>query len=337
MKKIFLCFVAMLLYSCPSLEEDNYTKCDESHSYPYWTEWSDGSLISILDDSLAAVSTLKYKKECLDYNREDIVSFRTGLFLVNYRAKQKPLLGDTLESEYEVLNSYYMDLGLKILNGYLFRDSSALVLDLKNNKFGFWKIREKSIKFQDYNKVSKFSVDYSFAHNAGRWVNGSIVFFDNNYMNILDTEKGQIESFKYSVQYNWMPGYNWMQRYLCHSLFLSYIGDKAVCVDVMYADNDGPIKNDYTLLLVDGIPVDTIKFSDNVSGTKSIENKMFGNYFSWKGRIFKIDTLNLKLDMDFSLWIDENPLTFCKNGNKNPDDCVSYSGQDLINFKGDKQ
>jgi len=331
MKKIFLSFVAILFYSCPSLEEDNYTKCDESHSYPYWTDWTDGNLISIIDDSLAAVSTLKYKKECLGYNREDIVSFRTGLFLVNYRTRQKPLRGDTLELEYKVLNSYYMYLALKILNGYLFRDTSALVLDVKNSKFGFWKIGEKSIKFKDHNKVSSdYSTFAGFAQNAGYWENGSIIFPDVYDMNILDTEKGQIEQFKYSVQYDWMPRHEWMQKYLCNSLFLSYIGDKAVCVNSIYAGRDSTIENRYTLLLVDGIPVDTIKFSGNVSG------KMFGNYFSAQGRIFKIDTLNLKFDKDFSLWIDEKPLTFCKNGDKNPDDCVSYSGQDLINFKGDK-
>jgi len=333
MKQIFLCFVVMLFYSCQSLQQDNYRKCDESR-YPYWTEWTDDRLISIVDDSLAAIVTFKYKKECLGYNREDIVSFRPGLFLVNYRAKQKPLQGDTLELEYEVLNSYYMHLGLRILNGYLFKDTSALVLDVKNNKFGFWKIREKSIKFRDHNKVSSdksySTVFAGFAKNAGRWENGTIIFPDVYDMNILDTEKGQVEKIEYSVQDSWIPGYEWTKSYRCKYLFLSYISDKAVCVNSMYAGRDGTIENYNTLLLVDGIPVDTIKFSGDI-----LDANMFGNYFSAQGRIFKIDTLNFKFDRDFSLWIDEKPLKFCKDGNKKNDDCVNYSGQDLINFKGD--
>jgi len=311
---------------CPNSFSDS--KCDESRSYPYWNEWTAGELISIVDDSLAVVSAYKYKTEC-DYS-EDIVSSREGLFLINYRAKQKPLRGDTLKSEYRMYNSYYKDRGLKILNGYLFRDTSALVFDLKNNKFGFWKIGAKSIEFSAHDKYTS-SAGLEFATNAGHWVNGNIVFFSHSSMNILDVKNGQIEKFQYNPRDEWMPGHEWMKNYSCSYLFLSYIGDKAVCVDNIYAARDGTIENYYTLLLVDGIPVDTIKFSGNVSG-----KKMFGNYFSAQGRIFKIDTLNFKFDNDFSLWIDEKPLTFCKNGDKNVDDCVSYSGQDLINFKGDK-
>ncbi|MDR2554834.1 MAG: hypothetical protein LBC64_05335 [Fibromonadaceae bacterium] len=322
MKKIFLCFFAMSFFSCQSLlEEDRYTKCDESRSYPYWSEWTVGGLISIVDDSLAVVSAYRYKTVCNYY--EDIASSRDGLFLVNYRVKQKPLRGDTLESEYKMYNSYYMDHGLRILNGYLFRDTSALVFDLINNKFGFWKIGEKSIKFSDHDKAGYEYANTAGLHgatNAGHWENGSITFQTHASMNILDAEKGQIKQFYYSVRYDWMPGHEWMQKYLCNYMFLSYVGDKVVCVNNGYADNDSTFN---TFLLVDGIPVDTIK--PYINGTS-----MFGNYFIAQDRIFKIDTLNLKFDKDFSLWIDERPLKFCKNSDKNPDDCVSYSGQDLF-------
>jgi hypothetical protein len=74
--------------------------CKDSRSYPYWTEWSDGELITIANDSQAVVATRKYKKECWDkgnYKEEAVAGFRAGLFLVNYRVKQKPLMGDTLE------------------------------------------------------------------------------------------------------------------------------------------------------------------------------------------------------------------------------------------------
>jgi hypothetical protein len=311
---VVLCFA---LCECVTYYECEY----ESSSYPYWTEWTDGELISIINDSLAVVASYRYKKECLDQSEEgsfewrywdETTRYRTGLFLVNYRTKKKPLRGDTLKSEYKMLN-YGERPGLNILNGYLFKDSSALVFDLANSKFGFWKIGGKTIKLTDHNKV----YDLKYASGAGHWVNGSIIFSSFYYMNVLNMEKGQIEQFKYSrysTQEEWMPGYEWMQKYQCRYSFLSYIGDKAVCIDG-------------SLLLIDGIPVDTIKFSGDVSGL----DVMFGNYVSAKGRILKIDTLNLKFDKDFSLWIDRNPLRFYNDIN-NPDDFVSYSGQDLINF-----
>lgn len=291
----------------------NYDCEYDSSSYPYWTEWTNGELISILDDSLAVVASYRYKKECLNHESlydsdwhywEDITRHRTGLFLVNYRTKKKPLLGDTLKSEYKILD--YKNRGLKILNGHLFKDTSALVFDLANNKFGFWKIGEKSIKFRDHNKV----YDLENASNAGHWINGSIIFSSGVTMKVLNTENGQIEQFDYSAQ-----------KYQCR--LLSYIGNKSVCVD-------------NSILIVDDIPVDTTQFLSNIPIGYNV---MLGNYFFMHGKILKIDTLNLKFDKDFSLWIDKyplndiKPLKFYKDIN-NPEDFVSYSWQDLINFDG---
>jgi hypothetical protein len=314
MKYILFVVLCFALCECATYYECEY----ESSSYPYWTEWTDGELISILNDSLAVVASYRYKKECrseeegsFERHYWDIATrYRTGLFLVNYRTKKKPLLGDTLKSEYKILTSDEQR-SLRILNGYIFKDTSALVFDLINSKFGFWKIGEKSIKFSDHNKI----YGLNGAQNAGHWANGNIVFLTYGTMNILDTEKSQIEQFKSDS----------MTEYenLCVSYsFLSYIGNKPVCVA-------------NSILLVDGIPVDTINFSGNIPNVSS--RVMLGNYFFAQGKILKIDTLNLKFDKDFSLWIDKyplndiKPLKFYKDIN-NPDDFVSYSGQDLINF-----
>jgi hypothetical protein len=120
--------------------------CETSRSYPYWTGWGDGRLVAIADDSLAVVATYKYKKDCKvgdDYGTEITTSSRAGVFLVNYRTKQKPLLGDTLEL-IDILNY-----DLEVATGYL-KDSSVLVFDFVNHKFGIWKIGMKSIAFRDY-------------------------------------------------------------------------------------------------------------------------------------------------------------------------------------------
>ncbi|MDR2580815.1 MAG: hypothetical protein LBC85_07465, partial [Fibromonadaceae bacterium] len=60
------------------------------------------------------------------------------------------------------------------------------------------------------------------------------------------------------------------------------------------------------------------------------------NHSLLQSRIFKIDTENLKFDNDFMLWVSEDLLKFYNDINK-PDDFVSYSGQDLINFKGEQK
>jgi len=323
MKRIFLCFAVPLLfvlYSCDSFDMDKNPPCKDS----YWTEWTDVGLVYIVNDSLVVLSIHKYKKECGSYNMEVTKSSRVGLFLVNYKNKQKPLLGDTLELEDN------LNYDLIISKGY-FKDSSVLVLDYKNRKFGFLKIGEKSIRYSVHDEIIDFR---NIGSMASPWIDGNIILCGYPTSYILNTEKGQIESFEPSEEYKWMYQIGWGLRedwfkkgnnYCLEEGFLSYIDDKIVCVKNNYSNNS-------VELIVDGVVTDThLPFSTYrwLGSYINSENKSVGG-------VIKIDTLNLKFDKDFSLWIDENPLKFCKNGDRNPDDCVSYSGQDLINFKGDK-
>ncbi|MDR3000881.1 MAG: hypothetical protein LBU89_06415 [Fibromonadaceae bacterium] len=288
--------------------------CKSSRSYPYWTEWTDGELITIANDSLAVVVTRKYKKECRE-GKEETANSNAGLFLVNYRVKQKPLMGDTLNLE----NKSY---DLKILMGY-FKDSSVLLVDSKNNRFALWKIGEKTVKFNDCDEIELLK-----GINASPWVDKSVII--NNYptVQILDTETGQIKFFGSYKEYEWMSqervqsclgdaGWGSWER-----LYPYYIEeeDRVICVKMN--------RNRPSELIVDGVVSDT-------------RNDYFSIY-KWLGSyimsydnisILKIDTENFKFDETLDLWMDydREPAKFYKDKEKN--DFVSYSGQDLINFK----
>jgi len=307
-----LAALCVCMCGCSMLKPDpDSNKCDDSRSYPYWTEWESGELISIVNDSLAAVKTRKFKIECIsEINKETEVSFRAGLFLINYRVKQKPLLGDTLTSEYSEYSH------LTISNGALI-DSSVLVFDLKNKKFGFWKVGEKSIKFNPNEVRERFeSVD-----GVNRWVNKSIIFRKFNYLDwfVLDAEKGQIKPFEPSKEYEWVFPKEQNDYNSCFYGSLAYIEDKAVCTRINCTEQPC-----YSELVVEGIVTDTIRTEIN---------SMSGNYVKLRfpaGKILKVDTKNFKFDKNFVLYVrGDNNEEFYNDGEYFID-FVSYSGKDLI-------
>jgi len=198
MKRIVLeGLLAALCVGMCGCVDDGVVFC-KTRSYPYWTDWTDGELITIANDSLAVVATHKYKKECIyeeNYGTEATVDSRAGLFLVNYRVKQKPLIGDTLELPH--------DLEIKISKGSLI-DSSALLFDFLNKKFAFWKIGEKSIKFSSYNDIGS-PIDLKDIRGVSPWVNKELVIknYGSSSLYLLDTEKGQIKRLD-PEEYEWI-------------------------------------------------------------------------------------------------------------------------------------
>ncbi|MDR3000649.1 MAG: hypothetical protein LBU89_05220, partial [Fibromonadaceae bacterium] len=247
MKKFYLCFAAFLCIAiCGCVAP--YEPCDKARSYPFWTDWSGGNLVYIMNDSLAVLSTYRYKVECntTSYKREDTTNTRAGLFLVNYRAKKEPLMGDTLELGD---NQNY---GLSIARGY-FKDSSVLVFDFDfdsdrfgaNGRFGFWKIGEKSIKFKDMGKIFSRFGRASVSH----WMDESIIIKGYPDSHLLYPETGHLEQFNPSEEYEWMSSQGGSRQCLGNG-FLSYIDDKIVCVRNKWETN-------YAELIVDGTVMDT--------------------------------------------------------------------------------
>jgi len=285
MARNLLVFLCVVVFGCTEHEG-----CNGNSSYPYWTKWTDGKLIYIVDDSLAVVTTDKDKIGC-NLDTVGVEGHRAGLFLVNYRAKQKPLLGDTLE-----FSGYRL-----IPKGYI-KDSSVLVFDISNDKFGFWKIGKNSIIFSKHSKVDGMT----YVDNVGNWINENVIFDLYTSANILDTKNGQIKPIENS----------------CIDGFMYYAREKIICVRENRALN-------YSELVVDGIVTDTVNLS--------LRRVWFGNYVLFRddkynrgGRILKIDTENFKFDKTFELWIDDyrEPFKFYKRTDEIYD-FVSYSGRDL--------
>jgi hypothetical protein len=309
--RVIFLLVILCVGICGCIRDTEF--CDESRSYPYWSEWTDGRLVSIVNDSLAVVATYRHKTECIDvkgkYKEEITKKTRAGLFLVNYRVKQKPLLGDTLTED-----KYY---DLKIPKGD-FKDSSVLVFDYDYRNFGFWKIGEKSIKLKElYNEPGYNLWDIN---GVSHWINKNIVLKSYSFLYVLDMGNGQIKSF--NQENEWMSHEE--RSSLCYNdrfdlYYLSYIDDKVVCVRRANTPN-------YHELIVDGAVSD-------IASLSSVKFGWFGNYIlqssEYYGKILKIDTENFKFDEGFELWLYDDFSKFYKNDKKD-DDFVSYSGRDLI-------
>jgi len=314
-KQSLLVVLCIVICGCPRLGPE----CDDSRSYPYWTEWSDGKLISIVDDSIAVLSIQQYKIECRDAlgsKEEEEVSSKNGLFLVNYREKQKPLLGSILNYK---LNSEIF----RIARGY-YMDSSVLVFDekIEGRDFGFWKIGTESIKLSK-NKKLDGHIFYTGRPYVFHWIDGNILF--NDYRRqwiVFDTKAGSLEVLDLSGEYEWLSG--------CYEI--SYIGNKIVCI----RDN---FTADYLELVVNGNATDTSYYLQKGITTGDLRG-WFGNYVIRQenddmSKVYKIDTENFKFSTSFiPVWINksyeyEDGVKFYKD-NKNLDDFIYYTSQDLL-------
>jgi len=308
MNNIFKSLIAafsIVIYGCGDFEPP--AECGDSASYPYWKDWQEGELISIIDDSLAILATKKEKIGCgkdLFYgNVEMVKGFRSGLFLVNYRTKQKPLLGDTL------------DYGLNVVANH-FGKSSVLVFSDNYRKFGFWEVGKKSINFIDFKYG--YSIDYI---DARPWIEGNILLktisgAGIHRLSILNPKNGQIEPFEFSGKYEW----------LAECIDMSFINNKMLCI----RKNTGA--NNFELV-ADKIVTDTSDFGGG---------NWFGNYVTdgitvvingvnrAVSRFHKIDTSTFKFDRDFKLWYRFHNFY---NDIEKLDDFVLYSGEDLTGRK----
>jgi hypothetical protein len=277
MKQSLLVVLCIALFGC-----DPRYDATEEKPYEEWSDWSDGQLVSIINDSLVVLKICKYRTETwYEYGfsgqteHSKIIDSRTGLFLVNYRNKQKPLLGDTLSHDLIIANEYH-------------KDSSVLVFDKKNSKFGFWKVGGKLIEFNNYS-ISK---DCNFSSVVARpWINGNILLKPNScQLSILNVGIGQIEPFVFSEEYEWLSE--------CYDI--SYIGSKIACIKV----NDS--EDHFFELVADAIVTDTLAYE--YSRWHRISN-WYGNYLKDNrygtgnsggiGEISKIDTSSFKFDDAF--------------------------------------
>jgi hypothetical protein len=203
-------------------------ECDNSFSYPYWTDWANGKLISIVDDSLAVLTSNRRKIEC-KMDNEYVTSSRFGLFLANYRTKQKPLsidttIGITFTEARRV--GYYSNSYFSVVENY-FKDSSVLVIDNINNRFGFWKMGTEYVPFEGYSYQENYALS-----KANPWINENILFKNSRKLSrsgetwdktpMLNTKSRQIAMLDFTGEYGWLN----------ECLDISYIGGKILCIKI---------------------------------------------------------------------------------------------------------
>ena len=177
-----------------------------------WGGRYEGTLVAIIDDSLALLTNSRGYEDCHDVfmGSEECERGGTndGLFLVNYRKQQSPYWGDTVDGEIDLIGGYY-------------NDSSAFFSNAKN-EFGFWRIGEKPRVVGKWNCEAPCRCDW---RKYGRpWIDGNVLLKMENQNGcpyaVLDTATGVMKKIEFTGEYAWLEG--------CDDI--TYIGRDVVCL-----------------------------------------------------------------------------------------------------------
>ena len=172
---------------------------------------TNGYLVAIIDDSLAIMQNRRgwelWDDDCNPWEYCDKGTMNPGIFLVNYRKKQSPLWGDTVEGRISVVDGY-------------FHDSSALFFNI-DGEFGFWRIGEKPrvVRKWKWEDTCKWE---GYALRASAWVDDKVLMkgaFHCGFA-ILDTATGNVSNLEYTGDYAWLEG--------CDDI--SYIDGEIICL-----------------------------------------------------------------------------------------------------------
>ena len=200
---IALVVACICMWGCGLLDDEERFVANKNRT--------NGYLVAIIDDSLAIMQNRRgwelWDDDCNPWEYCDKGTMNPGLFLVNYRKKQSPLWGDTVEGR------------ISIVEGY-FHDSSALFSTI-DGEFGFWRIGEKprvvrEWKWEDTCKWEGYGL------RASAWIDGKILMkgaFHCGFA-ILDTATGNVSNLEYTGDYAWLEG--------CDDI--SYIDGEIICL-----------------------------------------------------------------------------------------------------------
>ncbi|MBO4713574.1 MAG: hypothetical protein J5615_06770 [Fibrobacter sp.] len=276
---------------------------DEDVTHEVHEKRHSGLVIAILDDSLALETNGRgwtdHTESCDYWENCDGGTINQGLFLVNYRNKQRPLWGDTID-------------GVITIIWGLAADSTVLFYDKKNN-FGFWKVG----KLPDVRK--KIKIEDGCAWNdpytrAKPWINGKILLKDMYpcAFAVLDTVSGIVKKLEFTGEYAWLDG--------CDDI--TYIDGDVVCVKRL-GEPTGAIT-----LFSKGDVVDSLVY-DHYTGNSPV---FWGEYVA--AYIYKKDSVEGDLIAKFSKnGFDRNYPKIWKKYNSFVDSAgssISYSSEDLI-------
>ena len=206
-----LVVACICMWGCGLLDDEERFVVDKNRT--------NGYLVAIIDDSLAVMENLRgwelWDDDCNSWEYCDKGTMNPGIFLVNYRKKQSPLWGDTVEGR------------ISIVDGY-FHDSSALFSTI-DGEFGFWKIGG------DARIVRKWKWDDSckwegYRLRGSAWIDGKILMkgaFHCGFA-ILDTTTGNVSNLEYTGDYAWLEG--------CDDI--TYIDGDVVCLKALYDEKN---------------------------------------------------------------------------------------------------
>ena len=193
-------FVCACMWGC---SDDDYRR---------WGGRYEGTLVAIIDDSLALLTNSRGYEDCHDVfmGSEECERGGTndGLFLVNYRKQLSPYWGDTVDGKINLIGGYY-------------NDSSAFFSNAKN-EFGFWKIGGQPKVVRKWNCEAPCRCDW---RKYGRpWIDGNVLLKMENQSEcpyaVLDTATGVMKKIEFTGEYAWLEG--------CDDI--TYIGRDVVCL-----------------------------------------------------------------------------------------------------------
>ena len=199
-----LVVACICMWGCGLLDDEERFVVDKNRT--------NGYLVAIIDDSLAVMENLRgwelWDDDCNSWEYCDKGTMNPGLFLVNYRKKQSPLWGDTVEGRISIVYGYY-------------HDSSAMFSNA-DDEFGFWRIGEKPRVVRKWNCEAPCECNYE---KYGRpWMYGNVLL--NMEWNkecpyaILDTATGNVTKLEFTGDYAWLEG--------CDDI--TYIDEEIICL-----------------------------------------------------------------------------------------------------------
>ncbi len=209
--------------------------------YRRWGGRYEGTLVAIIDDSLALLTNSRGYEDCHDVfmGSEECERGGTndGLFLVNYRKQQPPYWGDTVDG------------GINLIGGY-YNDSSAFFLNAKN-EFGFWRIGEKPRVVGKWNCEAPCRCDW---RKYGRpWIDGNVLLKMENQNEcpyaVLDTVTGAVKKLELTDEYAWLDGCDDITYFDGDVVCLRQRGDRLCEINFEKKDGGGDslIKSEWML------------------------------------------------------------------------------------------
>ena len=184
---------------------------DEEVNHVVDSKRYNGIVFAIIDDSLALETNGRrwtdHTEHCDYWEDCETGTINQGVFLVNYRNKQKPLWGDTIDGAISIVYGYY-------------HDSSAMFSNA-DGEFGFWRIGEKP------RVVRKWNCEAPCECNCGKygrpWIGGNVLLkmeLRECPVAVLDTATGIVKKLEFTGEYAWLEG--------CDDI--TYVDGVVVCI-----------------------------------------------------------------------------------------------------------